>query len=126
LSESPSDFIQQFVTDLANNDLSAQLRYYADRIGYYELGRVDKAAVSRDLRGDIKTWPNRTYSISGTPKISATSNGFVEQFLMAYSLVGTKGVSTGQLEMSLEAELHGQTPQITQIQKKVISARRAR
>jgi hypothetical protein len=126
LPQSPSDFVQQFVADLASNDLNTQLRYYAERISYYEFGRVDKTAVSRDLRSDIKTWPNRTYSIRGTAKVRPTSNGFIAEFPMAYSLAGTKGVSTGVLDMSLEAQLNGQTPQITQIYKKVISARRAR
>jgi len=126
LAQSPSDFIQRFVTDLASNDLGRQLRYYADRIRYYEFGRVDKAAVSRDLRSDIKTWPNRTYSIPGSAKITVTDNGFTAQFPMSYSLAGTKGVSTGILEMSIEAEMDGQIPRITQIHKKVISARRAR
>ena len=126
LPESRSGFIQQFVAELASNDLNTQLRYYAERISYYEFGRVNKAAVSRDLRNDIKTWPHRTYSISGTAKITATDDGFTAQFPMAYSLTGTKGVSTGLLEMNLEVDSHGETPQITQIHKKVVSAQRAR
>jgi hypothetical protein len=126
LPESPSGFIQQFVAELASNDLNTQLRCYAERISYYKFGRVDKAAVSRDLRSDIKTWPHRTYSISGTAKITTTNDGFTAQFPMAYSLAGTKGVSTGLLEMSLQVDSHGETPQITQIHKKVISAQRAR
>jgi hypothetical protein len=126
LAKSPSDFVEQFVADLANNDVDTQLRYYADRTNYYEFGQVGKPTVSRDLRSDIKAWPNRTYSIRGTPKITPTNNGFTAQFPMAYSLAGTKGVSSGLLEITLEAEFHTQTPQITQVHKKVISARRAR
>ena len=114
------------MADLASNDLDTQLRYYANRVSYYESREVSKAAVSRALHSDIKTWPNRTYSIPGTTKISPTNNGFIAQFPMVYSLAGTKGVSTGMLQMSVEAELDGQTPQITQIHKKVVSARRAR
>jgi Trypsin-like peptidase domain len=126
LPRSPSDFVEQFVADLATNVVDTQLRYYAERTTYYEFGRVDKATISRDLRDDTRAWPNRSYSIQGTPKITLTNNGFTTQFLMAYSLAGTKGVSRGVLDITLEAEFHGQTPQITQIHKKVISARRAR
>ena len=126
LVKSPLDFVEQFAADLATNDVDTQLRYYADRTDYYEFSRANKATVSRDLRGDIKTWPNRTYSIRGTPEITPTNNGFVAQFPMAYKLGGTKGVSTGLLEMTFEAQFDGETPQITQIHKKVISARRAR
>ncbi len=120
LAKSPSDFVEQFVADLATNDVDTQLRYYADRTDYYEFSRANKATVSRDLRSDIETWPNRTYSIRGTPETTPTKNGFIAQFPMAYKLGGTKGVSTGLLEMTLEAQFDGETPQITQNHKKVI------
>jgi hypothetical protein len=126
LAKTPSDFVEQFVADLAANDVDAQLRYYADRTDYYEFGRVTKATVSRDLQGDIRTWPNRTYSIRGTPKITPPHDGYIAQFQMANKLAGTKGVSTGLLDMTLEAQFERERPLITQIHKKVISARKAR
>src|SRR6516225_9560015 len=116
-AKSPSDFVDQFVADLATNNVDTQLRYYAERTNYYEFGPVNKTAISRDLRSDIKTWPNRSYSIRGTPTITLANNGFTAQFPMAYRLAGTKGVSSGLLEMTLEAEFDQHSPQITQIQK---------
>jgi hypothetical protein len=122
----PATFVEQFVADLGNNDIETQLRYYSDRTDYYDFGRVDKAAIGRDLRGDVRTWPRRMYSIQPAPSITSTSTGFIAQFLIAYKLYGSRGVSSGMLDITLNVEGRGETAQITRIQKKVISAHRSK
>ena len=78
-------FIESFVKALGSNDLGAQLGYYAEQVHYYELGHVPKDVVRKDLQHDITTWPNRTYSIEGTPEVAPTDNGFDAKFRIKYT-----------------------------------------
>jgi hypothetical protein len=117
-------FIESFVKALSSNDLRAQLRYYADQVDYYELGQVPKDVVRKDLQHDITTWPNRTYSIDGTPEVAPIDNGFDAKFRMKYALTNSKGPSSGTLQMTINCKMREQMPEITAIQKKVIQAGR--
>lgn len=119
-------FVQSFVNALSSNDLRAQLSYYADQVDYYELGHAAKDVVRKDLQHDITTWPNRSYSIEGTPEVATAENGFDAKFLMKYTLTNSEGTSSGRLQMAIRFKLREQMPEITAIHKKVIEAQRQR
>ncbi len=108
---------------LATNDLDTQLRYYADPVNYYEFGQVTKDVVRKDLKHDITTWPNRTYSMKNPPSVTADGSDFIAEFPMTYTLTDPKGTNSGILQMTLRLKSQAQTWEIIGIQKKVIQAK---
>lgn len=113
----PATFVKNFVESLGSDDLESLLPYYAERVQYFNSGRITKDAVGRDLQRDIVTWPNRTYSIQTAPKITLSADGFTAEFAMTYTLRNNKGgANSGKMEMQLRATLEGQRPQIVEIQ----------
>jgi hypothetical protein len=117
-NEEPSLFVENFVRSLATNDLDTQLRYYADAVNYYELGQVTKDVVRKDLKHDVTTWPNRTYSMKNPPRLIADGSDFIAEFPMTYKLANLKGTRSGTLQMRLRFKPQAQTWQIVGIQKK--------
>jgi hypothetical protein len=121
--EEPTLFVENFVRSLETNDLDTQLRYYADPVNYYQLGLVTKDVVRKDLKHDITTWPNRTYSMKNPPSVTAEGADFIAEFPMTYALTNPKGTSSGTLHMRLRFKPQAQTWQIVGIHKKVIRAK---
>ena len=117
-NEEPSRFVENFVRSLATNDLDNQLRYYADPVNYYEFGQVTKDVVRKDLKHDITTWPNRTYSMKNPPRVTADGSDFIAEFPMTYKLTNPKGTHSGTLQMRLRFKPQAETWQIVGIQKK--------
>jgi hypothetical protein len=117
--EAAVDFTEKFVKTLAINDLNTQLGYYADRVDYYDIRQATKQVIEKDLEHDIAKWPNRSYAISASPKITATDDGFTAEFPMTYTLTNSAGTSSGKLRMTLRVRPQAETWQVTGIQKKV-------
>jgi hypothetical protein len=98
---------------------------YASEVTYYEWGTVTKDAVRKDLEHDIRTWPDRVYSIHGTPKVTQLSaDTFEAEFSMSYTLRNNKGLSSGILEMTIRFRLEGQTWRVFEVRKKPILMRK--
>jgi hypothetical protein len=116
--------VEDFVRSLRLNDLDAQLRLYADRVIYYEMGRVAKDVVRRDLERDIRTWPTRVY-FHDTIEITHLSPDIVQaKFAMPYTLTNSKGRRSGLLQMKVLFRLEGGAWRIFEIEKKPIVARK--
>jgi hypothetical protein len=125
LTESPVNIIQKFVESLGDNNPDTQLQFYSDKVGYYEMGKVTKATIRKDLEHDIQTWPSRVYSIHDTPKIAQLPSGaYQANFQMTYTLTNAKGVSSGVLEMTVRFQSEGETWKIFEVQKKLIVAQK--
>ena len=112
-------FIENFVKALATNEVDTQLRFYANWINYYELGQVTKDVVRKDLEHDIGKWPDRTYSITNAPKITADNDDVIAEFPMKFALTNSKGASSGTLQMTVRVKSQADAWQVVDIQKKV-------
>jgi hypothetical protein len=117
--EAAVGFVEKFVKALAINNLNAQLGYYADRVDYYNIRRADKQVIEKDLEHDIAKWPDRSYAIPASPKITATDDGFTAEFSMTYRLTNSTGTSSGKLRTTVRVRTQAETWQVTSIQKKV-------
>jgi hypothetical protein len=119
-----ADFVENFVKALAKNDIDTQLGYYAERVDYYDFGLVTKQVIRKDVEHDIATWPNRSYSMSASPKITETGDDFTAKFPMTYTLTNPKDRSSGTLQMTVRLKSQAETWQVIGIQKTVIQTAR--
>ena len=125
LNEEIQTFIQAFVRDMASNDATSQMRYYNNPCRYYDQGNTSLPTVRKDIERDMTTWKKRSYSLhtqSAIKKIGTLE--YTVTFEMAYTLEDPKPRSSGILAMSLRLKPDNGTFLITEIQKKVISARK--
>jgi serine/threonine protein kinase len=122
---SPNEFVDGFVNSLAVNDVTAQVEWYADKVSYYDSGRISKEAVRRDLEHDITKWPNRVYSLRDAPKIGQISpQVYRADFPMSYTLTNGKEENTGTLQMTATFDLSAERGKILSIQRKVVVAQK--
>jgi hypothetical protein len=125
LNEEIQTFIQAFVRDMASNDATLQMRYYNNPCRYYDQGNTSLPTVRKDIERDITAWKKRAYSLHTQPVIRKTETlEYKVTFEMAYTLEDPKPRSSGILAMSLRLKPDNETFLITEIQKKVILARK--
>jgi S1-C subfamily serine protease len=118
-------FIQAFVRDMASNDATLQMRYYSNPCRYYDQATIALPAIRKDIERDIAAWKKRAYSLHTQPLIRKTETlEYAVTFEMAYTLEDPKPRSSGILAMSLRLKQENGTFLTTEIQKKVILARR--
>ena len=124
-NEDIQSFIQAFVRDMASNDATLQMHYYNDPCRYYDQGNISLPTVRKDIERDITGWKKRAYSFHTQPVIRKTETlEYTVTFEMTYTLEDPKPTSRGILAMSLRLKPNNETFLITEIQKKVISARK--
>ena len=116
----PEDFLER----LGGHDIEAILRYFAEPADYYEAGKVSHNVIRSDLERDDKTWPKRSYSLNGEPRITpvAGTNTFIVDFPMAYSFTNNHGTTNGLLQMTMRVRMEEGTVVILEVQKKVVHA----
>jgi hypothetical protein len=100
-------FPQEFLEKLGGHDIDAVLRYFEEPANYYDSGKVSRSFIRKDLERDERTWPKRSYSLHGDPKITpAEANSFTIEFPMTYSLTNERGTANGLLKMTMRCELN--------------------
>jgi serine/threonine protein kinase len=120
---SPNEFVDGFVKSLESNDVTAQVEWYADKVNYYDSGRISKEALRRDLEHDITKWPGRVYSLRDAPKIDQISQQvYRADFPMSYTLTNGKEEDTGTLKMTAMFDLSAGRGKILSIQRKIVVA----
>ena len=58
-------FVENYLRDAETQDVSAQVKYYAFPIAYFDGGFVDHQSVVKDTRDYVKRWPKRKYTLLG-------------------------------------------------------------
>jgi len=115
-------FPAEFLEKLGGHDVDAVLRHFAEPMNYYESAKVGHSFIRKDLERDDKTWPERSYSLTGEPKVTAAGNGYTVEFPMKYSLTNDRGTATGLLQMTMQVRLEHGVVVISDVQKRVVSA----
>lgn len=62
--ERVSKFVQDYLRDAEGPDVSAQIKYYAFPVRYFDHGAVSEQFVTRDTSDYLKRWPERRYSLT--------------------------------------------------------------
>jgi hypothetical protein len=121
-----STFPQEFLEKLGGHDIDALLRYFEEPANYYDSGKVSRSFIRKDLERDDKTWPKRSYSLHGDPKITpaAEPNSFTLEFPMAYSLTNARGTTNGLLQMTMRVRVEQGAVVIVDVQKQVVRAQK--
>jgi len=84
-----SKFVQDYLRDAQSEDVSAQVKYYAFPVRYFDNGAVSEQFVAQDTSNYLKRWPERKYTLTAPVSFFAS---------------GKEGETT--IEFTIAFELH--------------------
>jgi hypothetical protein len=76
-----------------------ELSFYADKVDYFDSGKVKREFIEKDQARYYRRWPSRDFKLLGAPQVERTSTeDATVRFRIRYSLRGEKEHATGQAE----------------------------
>jgi peptidoglycan hydrolase-like protein with peptidoglycan-binding domain len=95
-------FIEHYLQAGQTNDPPAELRFYGDRVQYFDDGLVDQRFIEQDVRRYDHRWPDRQFSLSGPVEITHPSDGdpakIEVRFRYRYAVKSSRLSATGQTD----------------------------
>jgi putative peptidoglycan binding protein len=93
--ERVNKFVQDYLRDAEGQDVSAQVKYYAFPVRYFDHGPVSEQFVAQDTANYVKRWPERRYSLAAPVNFFASDKeGETNiEFTIAFELRSTARTS---------------------------------
>lgn len=117
----PPAELARFATDyfaaMSSNDIKRQLKFYADHVGYYQNGLIDRRIVEQTLRRYQTRWPNRHYTMGREVRYSPinTRGEIVMTFPVSFTLKDGRRTVRGQTDNRLAISAATADPRIASI-----------
>ena len=86
--ERVNKLVQDYLRDAATSDVTAQVKYYAFPVRYFDHGTVSQQFVTEDTSNYVKRWPERKYTLTGPVTFFAAGKEgeTVVEFTIAFEL----------------------------------------
>lgn len=116
------EFINGYLKAASRNDLRNEIRYYADRLSYFENGSLDRRIVERVLRDYDLKWAKRRYQLDGPvqlqhlPRDGQITVVFHVNFVLKNGRVAVKGKTENRVVIDAATA----DPRIVSIQERRI------
>jgi peptidoglycan hydrolase-like protein with peptidoglycan-binding domain len=78
------EFVRAYLDDCETNTLAAEMRYYGDRLNYFDHGVVDRKFVERDVAAFYKRWPQRKYELLEFKVLQSRGDAAVVKFRISF------------------------------------------
>ncbi len=89
--------VTDYLREAESDDVTAQLKYFAYPILYFDHGSVDEEFVLKDVRNYLKRWPQRKYTLSQPVSFFAGREGETNvEFLISYDVRNTSHAASGR------------------------------
>jgi Putative peptidoglycan binding domain len=116
-------FVQDYLRAAETQDVSAQLKYYAFPVRYFDHGTVTEDFVTRDTSNYVKRWPDRKYTLQGPVSFFASDKEDETniEFTLAFELRGvarsTKNKAIGRTQNWWSVRTNGEELKIVAIKE---------
>ncbi len=123
LLEQIRDFIAGFVVAGIDENVEAELQFYAPEADYYDSGVVTKDFIRRDIRRYNQKWPIRRYWLVGDVRIlNDPQRDPVEvQYRIRYAVKNQRQESTGTAIKTVKLEKTSSGFEITSVREKTLN-----
>ena len=113
-------FVRDYLRAVSRNDLQEELRFYADRVKYYNNGEVDRRIVERFLSRYYERWTSRRFDLGEVIRYALVpSRGeIVVTFRVEFSLKGPIGKVRGVTDNTFVINAATADPRIVSIQER--------
>jgi peptidoglycan hydrolase-like protein with peptidoglycan-binding domain len=115
-------FASDYFMVMGSNDITRQLKFYADNVKYYQNGLVDRRIVEQTLRRYQARWPNRRYTMGKEVRYSRINakGEIVMAFPVSFELRDGRRTVKGQTENMLAISAGTADPRIVSISEQRI------
>ncbi len=99
-------FVGDYVKAMRSNNITRQLKFYADNVDYYHNGKIDRRIIEQTLRRYHTRWPRRGYRIGSDIQFSRVNKRgeIVLTFPISFTLSDgrrtVKGATSNRLVIS--------------------------
>jgi hypothetical protein len=98
------EFVRQYIRTVANDDISTQERFFAQRVNFYGQGVLSLPGVEASMERYHREWPIRKWEPSGEPEFPKTphsSNPHLYEVLQPLTWAVSKGLQHKQGKATL-------------------------
>jgi peptidoglycan hydrolase-like protein with peptidoglycan-binding domain len=96
-------FIERYLQAGQANDPPVELRFYGDRVDYFDDGLVDRRFIEEDVRRFERRWPDRRFSLSGPVDVAPAPGGepgrFAVHFRYRFTEKSSRYSAAGQADV---------------------------
>lgn len=116
-----ASFVQSYLRVAQGQRPDEEVSFYADRIDYFDSGRVSRQFVAQDQMSYYRRWPNREFTLVGSPQfVSSSGNRVTVRFRMRYRVSNGQERASGATENVLRLQQENDGLKIIGIQERKI------
>jgi peptidoglycan hydrolase-like protein with peptidoglycan-binding domain len=110
------DYVAAFVLAGLDKNVGVETEFFADRVAYYDSGRMDREKIREDLRRYDERWPERHFWVAGPINIEPQSETRVRvTFPLGFKLRNGNKNSSGKVNKTLILEAAGDDLEIVAV-----------
>lgn len=109
-AEEVAGFVQRYLKAAEAPQPDEEISFYADRVDYFDSGRVSRQFVAKDQASYYRRWPKREFTLVGAPQLVATKGPRATvRFRVRYTVTSASERASGSTEnvVQLQREADG-------------------
>jgi hypothetical protein len=113
------DYVGAFVLAGLDPHVGAEADFFADRVHYYDQGRMSREKIREDLKRYAQRWPDRRFWIAGEIKIEPENGNRTRvTFPLRYELRNGAKHSSGKIDKTIVLEPAGDDFEIVSVNER--------
>jgi peptidoglycan hydrolase-like protein with peptidoglycan-binding domain len=113
------DYVGAFVLAGLDPRVGAEADFFADRVGYYDQGVMNREQIREDLKQYAARWPERRFWFAGDMTVEPQNGNRVRvTFPLRYELRNGAQHSSGKIDKTLMLEMVGEDLQIVAVSER--------
>jgi hypothetical protein len=97
-----------------------ELGHYADRLDYFDHGKVARSFVEKDVRRYYRRWPERKYTLLGLEVTAHSPAEATVKFRIRFELKGKRESATGQTDNTFRVRRTSTGLELIQMREKLV------
>jgi len=113
------DYVAAFVLAGFDKNAGTETEFFADRVEYYDSGKMDREKMREDLKRYDQRWPERHFCVAGAINVEPQSENRVRvTFPLGFKLRHGNKNSSGKVNKTLVLEAAGEDLQIVAVNER--------
>ena len=92
-------FVKEYLAAAEQPTPEGEVSFFADKVDYFDSGRVSRGFIEKDQRNYYRRWPSRNFELLSDPElVRASGDAATVRFRLRYAVRGSKDSAKGQTE----------------------------
>jgi peptidoglycan hydrolase-like protein with peptidoglycan-binding domain len=110
--------VRDYLAASEENNLQQELRFYSDRVDYFDHGKVDLGFVRKDVQNYHDRWPERDYELLSLQVLPGKGGERVVRFRIAFKVKNQRHSVSGKTENTFRIREEGGELKFTALKEK--------